>query len=80
MANKTVSKLLSVAKKMPPLYHTIPGEEFDIKKSEVVNWLISQPEILSYVVNRIKGGKGQSAYIIYDSDTGKWQGVDYDDD
>ena len=35
MANafKKRSKLLDVVKNMPPLHHTIPNEEFDIKKS-----------------------------------------------
>lgn len=75
---KVISKYLEVAKKMPPLYHTLPGRQFDIQISEVAQWLIEQPEILNYIVNRIKGGRGQSPYIVYNSDTGKWQGVDYE--
>ena len=77
---KKKSKYLEVAKKMPPLYHTLPGETFDMEKSEVAKWLMEQPEILNYVVNRIKGGKGQEPFIVYDPDTGKWQGVDYHED
>ena len=77
MANKKVSKLLDVAKRMPTLHHTLPEEEFDIKKSEVVQWLIKQPEILQYISNRIMGNG--SAYIKYNSETGKWEGVDYYD-
>lgn len=73
-SNSKVSKLLDVAKTMPPLYHTIPNEMFDIEKSEVVQWLIKQPDILNYVVNRIKS----SGLIIYDSQSGVWEGVDYD--
>lgn len=75
MANKKASKLLEVAKKMPPLYHTLPGQEFDVQKSEMVQWLIQQPDILSYISNRVRDGQ----HIIYDPDTGKWQGVDYDE-
>lgn len=75
VGNKKFSKLLDVAKKMPPLYHTLPGEEFDIEKSEIAKWLIQQPEILQYIFNRING----SAYIRYNSETGKWEGVDYYD-
>lgn len=75
---KRKSKYLDIAKKMPPLYHTIPGEDFDIAKSEVAKWLVSQPEILNYVVNRIKGSNGQTTYIVFDPKTRKWQGVDYD--
>ena len=77
MPKQKVSKLLDVVKKMPPLYHTLPGEEFDLSKSEVVQWLIRQPDILSYIANRITGiGK----LIVYDRETGKWKGVDYNGD
>lgn len=71
------SKLLEVAKKMPPLYHTLPGEEFDIYKSEAVKWLVSQPEIMQYVFQRIGSAGGGGKFITYDKTTGKWQGVDY---
>lgn len=77
MTKHKVSKLLEIAKKMPPLYHTLPGEEFDVSRSEVVQWLIQQPDILSYISNRVKG---DSKLIVYNRETGKWQGVDYDDD
>lgn len=75
---KKISKYLEVAKEMPPLYHTLPGEKFDIRKSEVVKWLLEQPEIMNYIVNRIKGGKEQSPFITYDPSTGKWKGVNYE--
>lgn len=77
MSKHKVSKLLDVAKKMPPLYHTLPGEEFDLSKSEVVQWLIQQSDILSYISNRVMG---TGELIVYDQETGKWQGVDYDGD
>ena len=72
MAKTRKSKLLETAKQMPPLYHTIPGQDFDMSKSEVVKWLLEQPEIQNYVWNNIKN----SGSVIYDSDTGKWKGVD----
>lgn len=77
---KVKSKYLDCTKKMPPLKLKVGDGEFDIMKSEVARWLIQQPDILLYVVNRIKGGRGQSPYITYNPDTGKWQGVDYDGD
>lgn len=73
---KRRSKLLEVARKLPPSYHTIPGQEFDVNKSEVINWLIEQPEILNYLWNNIK----QSSYVFYDSETGTWTGIDWEDD
>jgi hypothetical protein len=75
MYQRKRSKLLSVARKMPPCRHSFPGEEFDIKKSEAVRWLIDQPEILNYIWNHIK----QSDDIEYDSEMGYWHGADYDD-
>ena len=73
---KKRSKLLDVSKKLPPSYHTIPGQEFNVKKSEVINWLIDQPEILNYLWNNIK----QSGDVFYDSETGIWTGVDWEGD
>ncbi len=68
------SKLLDVAKNMPPSYHTLPGVEFNIKNSEVINWLIDQPEILNFLWNQIK----QSKDVYYDPVTKVWTGVDWD--
>jgi len=41
--------LCDEACKMPPLYHTIPGCEFDINKSEVDKWLFQLPEAWVFV-------------------------------
>ena len=70
------SKLLEAAYKMPPLYHTIPGEKFDIRKSRVIWWLTKQPDILNWLWNNIS----QSGMVAYNPETGKWQGVDYEPD
>lgn len=67
--------MLDVARTMPPLRHSIPGKEFNIKNSEVVKWLLENPVVWNYVWNNVK----ESGAVSYDSDTGKWQGVDYDD-
>ena len=68
-------KRLLVGCEMPPLYHTLPGETYDAKKSEVLNWISERPGLLTYMFDKLVSGK----YIFYDPDTGKWQGVDYDD-
>ena len=70
------SKLYDVVKSMPPLYHKLPDEEFDIRKSRVIWWLVKQPELLEYVWNRIK----QSGAVQYNPQTGKWQGVDFQEE
>ena len=40
MVRRKRNKIFDVARFMPPLRYSIPREEFDIKKSEVVKWLL----------------------------------------
>ena len=68
------SKKLNIAKKLPPSFHKKNNENFDIKKSEVIEWLINQPQILEFVWDNIK----QSGDIVFNQKTGKWQGIDYE--
>ena len=68
------NKHLEVAKKMPPLHHKLPGEEFDITKSEVVKWLVAQPEIMQFLMDRVANRAEASRLIKYDPDAGTWQG------
>lgn len=74
MPLKRKSRILDIARFMPPLRHSIPGQDFDIKKSEVMNWLMQSPIVWNYVWNNVK----QSGALTYDPDTGKWQGTDYE--
>lgn len=73
MKKKRHAKTLLVAKQMPPLYHTIPGQEFDREKSDVLKWLSKQGELLEYLQSKLKG----LGYIKYDPKTGLWQGEDW---
>lgn len=73
MNRKARSKLLGAAKKMPPLKHKV-GEEYDVRKSEAVKWLVQQPDILNYIWNQVK-----QTDTTYDPSTGTWKGVDYHD-
>lgn len=77
MANgaKKRSQKLNVARNLPPSFHRLPGKEYEVKKSEAINWLIQRPSILEFLWDQIK----QSGDVAYDSSTGKWQGVDYND-
>lgn len=63
-----------VAKTMPPLYHTLPGKEFDNDKSQVYKWIKEQPELIEYIRDTLR----QAGYIVYNPVTGQWKGVDYD--
>ncbi|HFU4369511.1 TPA: hypothetical protein ACGO9H_001556 [Streptococcus suis] len=71
--HKRRSKKLLVAKIMPPLYHTLPGQNFAYEKSQVLKWLADVPEIQDWVMEQLKS----AGYIVYNPDTGQWCGVDY---
>jgi hypothetical protein len=72
---KLTSKKMDVLKNMPPLHHKLPDEEFDIFKSEAINWLLQQPEILNYLWDEVAR---RSENIVYDEESGLWTGIDYD--
>lgn len=61
---------MECGRKMPELKHSFDGEKFDIEKSEVVNWLINQPDVklLIYDLFRV------NAYIVYDPEKKTWKG------
>lgn len=70
---KTYSVNLDIGKKMPPLYHTLPGQDFWYSDSEVLKWIAKQPTLLNFVMDQLK----TAGYITYDRETGKWTGIDY---
>lgn len=69
---------LAVAKQMPPLRHKVDDRPFDIRRSEVAQWLCSQPSIMQYVFDKVGSGAGGLGVIEYDAETGTWQGVDWE--
>lgn len=73
---KKPSRKLDCARMMPELWHDLGDDEFDITKSEVVDWLISQPDILQYIFTRV-ANNGSKPLIVYDPKRGSWKGVDY---
>lgn len=73
--SKARQAIIEVAKKMPPLFHKIPGEDFDYRKARTLWWLVKQPEVLKYVWDIVK----QSGAVIYDGTTRKWHGVDFEE-
>lgn len=67
------TKALRRAALMPPLHLALPDQEFDIDKSEVINWLCSQPELRNALFTFCRN----SGAIVFDKATGKWRGKDY---
>lgn len=76
---KSEIALLKVARNMPPLYNTKPGEKFEIEKSEVAQWLIKQPEAMMLVLNFVCRRKHDKV-VELDAKSGKWHGIDYSQD
>lgn len=58
---------LNCVKKMPPLSHKVSGEDFDIRKSRVVWWIIKQPSVLQKLFDIAHNRN----LIRYDSESGK---------
>ncbi|MBD5087399.1 MAG: hypothetical protein HDT30_01110 [Clostridiales bacterium] len=69
-------KRLFVANDMPPLRRTQPGKSYNYKDDEVLKWISERPGLLMYVFDKLSAGN----YITYDQNSGKWQGVDYNND
>lgn len=63
--------VFEIIKNMPELYHTIPGEVFSLEKSQVIKWLINQPELQQHIFDFVKN----NGLIIYDRENKKWKGV-----
>lgn len=68
---KRTSKKLSIVQNMPPCYHTRPGCVYDVFHSEVIQWLLRQPDVLHYLWDQVR----QSGLVQYDAHTGQWKGV-----
>jgi len=71
-----MDRRLKFAANMPPLYHTLPGENYHYKKSEVLKWLSGCPALIDYLFDRAASTK----QIEYDDVTGLWTGVDWETD
>lgn len=76
MSRKVNYDFLDCASKMPALSHVNPKENFDIRKSEVAQWLVSQPEVMQKIFDMAKSQK----VIKYNPATQTWQGVEYSGD
>ena len=71
--SKSKQAVIEAARKMPPLYHTLPGEKFDYRKSRTLWWLVKQPEVLKFIWECVANSRA----VTYNSNTGKWQGIDF---
>lgn len=63
---------------MPPLRHKV-GDKYDIMDSEVMDWIVAQPEVRQWLFDKIsdKSGGKKPEFIKYNPEMKTWQGVDY---
>lgn len=67
----SLTKMLNTARHMPALFHKLPGEEYDQGRSEVINWLVAQPETRVFIFERVHEARA----IEFDGATGIWKGA-----
>lgn len=71
----TETKAFKAAAKMPAgKRHHADGEDYRIKSSEVVEWLVQQPEILQAMFDYYRDRRHPA--ILFDHETGTWKGRD----
>lgn len=67
-------ELVEALSHMPPLRHSIPGQEFDYRKSEVLKWVMNVPGIEDWLWRRISEFNRRVPVLKYDKETGLWRG------
>jgi len=72
--NRKVGPALRTAANMPPRIHWPRHRcDFDIMRSEAVQWLIAQPEIRQWIFNMVK----HAGAITFDIESRTWRGVEW---
>ena len=65
-----IDKRLLIAANMPPLMHKSVDGEFVPENSEVLNWIINQPGLVGYLMDKLR----YKGLIIFNQETKLWQG------
>jgi hypothetical protein len=73
-AKKSYDKRLTVAKSMPPLRRTQPGEAYSSESDPVLQWLSKQPELTLFLFDKLAA----SDCIEYKPESKEWVGTEYD--
>ena len=72
---KSNDKRLAIARSMPPLRRTQPGETYSVESDQVLQWISQQPELMLFLFDKLAA----SDCFSYNPDTKEWVGVDYAD-
>ena len=65
----------SFLRTIPPLRHSVPGELFDLSKSELINWLVAQPQVREWLYHKVR----YSGRVTFDAASGVWRGATVDE-
>lgn len=70
--NRPKNSRLNCLRKMPPLKHKKDGVPYDVMESEVVDWMIQQPEVRQWLYDKLtdKTGGKMPEFITYNHETG----------
>jgi hypothetical protein len=73
--HRPLSPAMRAASEMPPLKHWLGHDpSFSITRSEVAQWLITQPECVQFLFNAMKN----AGMIEFDMATKKWVGIHWE--
>lgn len=65
------SQFKDLLSSMPALPHSVPGEPFDIERSEAFQWIMAQPGTKSWIWNRFRS----TGRIEWCSEIKAWRGI-----
>ncbi len=73
-------KHFACTRMMPPLKHSKDDGAFDITKSDVVDWLCQQPELMQFLFDSVRYAVDDrhNHFIVYDKELGMWRGADFE--
>ena len=70
----TRNKKLDIAKQMPPLKRKSSKEaEYDPENDQIIQWIKNQPDLINFLLEKLASW----GYIVFESNTRTWRGVDY---
>lgn len=68
-------RFIEAVRQMPPLYMKQPGQEYELSKNEVAQWLLKQPSAADVLLDLVT----KNHWIIFDRGTHLWHGASEDE-
>jgi hypothetical protein len=67
----SLKNFLEKVSKMPEFPHSVEGQPYDVNNSQAVLWMIEQPEVREYLMEKARGYQA----IEFDPVSKKWRGT-----